>query len=55
LIGTQIMPQKVENSGMTAPKPPAQPGSHISDAVREKLKDLDPELAAGVRRVAGSK
>jgi hypothetical protein len=46
---------KVEKTGMTAPKPPAPTGPHISDAVRAKLADLDPELAAGVRRVADSK
>jgi hypothetical protein len=46
---------KVENAGMTAPKTPTPSGPHISDAVREKLKDLDRELAAGVRRVADSK
>jgi len=46
---------KIEGAGMTAPKPPAPSGPHISDAVREKLKDLDPELAAGIRRVADQK
>jgi hypothetical protein len=46
---------KVESAGMTAPKPPAPSGPHISPAVREGLKDIDPELAAGVRRVADSK
>jgi hypothetical protein len=46
---------KVENAGMTAPKPPAPTGPHISEPVRAKLKDLDPELAAGVRRVADTK
>jgi hypothetical protein len=46
---------KVENAGMTAPKSPAPTGSHISPPVRDALKDQDPEIAAGVRRVAGSK
>jgi hypothetical protein len=45
-----IPPRKDINHGMTAPT-----GPHISDAVRAKLTDLDPELAAGVRRVADSK
>jgi hypothetical protein len=45
----------VEGTGMVAPKAPAPTGPHISQEVREKLKDLDPELAAGVRRVADTK
>jgi hypothetical protein len=50
-----IPPRKVINHGMVAPIPSAPSGPHISPEVRAKLKDLDPELAAGVRRVAGSK
>jgi hypothetical protein len=46
---------KVEKAGMTAPTPTTPAGPHISDPVRANLKDLDPELAAGVRRVADSK
>jgi hypothetical protein len=49
------MPPKAEKAGMTAPKPPSQPGTHISQAVRAALKDQDPEIAAGVRRVADTK
>ncbi len=39
-----------------ATRPPAPPRqSHISEEIRGKLKDLDPTLAAGIRRVGGSK
>jgi hypothetical protein len=39
---------------MSNPNRPASnfDGSHISDDVRARLNELDPELAAGVRRVA---
>jgi len=46
---------KVESAGMTAPRPPVPAGSHISPAVREALKDQDPEIARHVRAVADSK
>jgi hypothetical protein len=36
------------------PTPPVA-GSHISEHVREALKDQSPEIANGVRRVADSK
>ena len=49
------LPPKVEKSGMAAPKPAPPTGPHISPSVREALKDIDPELAAGVRRVANTK
>jgi hypothetical protein len=46
---------KVENAGVTAPKPAAPTGSHISPAVRAALKEQDPEIAKHVREVAGTK
>jgi hypothetical protein len=45
---------KVE-SGMTSPKPAPPAGPHISQAVREALKEQDPEIARHVRSVADSK
>jgi hypothetical protein len=50
-----IPPRKDINHGMVTAKPAAPTGPHISDPIREKLGDLDPELAAGVRRVADAK
>jgi hypothetical protein len=50
-----IPPRKDINHGMTAPKPPAPMGPHISQAVREALKDQDPEIARHVREVADTK
>jgi hypothetical protein len=44
-----------ENRGMTAPKPPAPTGPHISPEVRGDLGKLEPSLAAGIRAVAGRK
>jgi hypothetical protein len=49
------MKSKVEGAGMTAPKLPAAPGSHISAPVRAALKDQDPEIAKHVREVANTK
>lgn len=46
---------KVENAGMTAPRPPAPTGSHISQPVRDALKNQDPEIARHVREVANTK
>jgi hypothetical protein len=46
---------KVESVGMTVAKPPAPTGPHISQEIRSELGKLTPELAAGIRRVAGTK
>lgn len=42
---------------VTMPSAPTRPsaGPHISSEVRADLGNLDPELAAGVRRVADTK
>jgi hypothetical protein len=54
--GNPVMTKtKVENAGMTAPKPPTPTGPHISEPVRAKLADLNPEIAAHVREVADTK
>jgi hypothetical protein len=50
-----IPPRKDINHGMVTPKPPAPMGPHISQSVREALKDQDPEIAAHVREVADTK
>jgi hypothetical protein len=49
------MTTKIENAGMTAPKPPAPTGPHISESVRAALKEQDPEIARHVRQVADTK
>ncbi len=46
---------KVESAGMTAPKPPAPTGPHISPEVRKALSKQDPEIARHVREVADTK
>ena len=45
-------PTQNVNHGMVAPKPERPEGAHISAPVRAKLADIDPKIAAEVRRVA---
>jgi hypothetical protein len=54
---TAPQPPKTEGRPVSIPKVAAAPSprSHISDAVRSDLDKLEPSLAAGIRRVAGTK
>jgi hypothetical protein len=45
----------VERAGMTAPKPHAPTGPHITEEIRGDLGKLTPSLAAGIRAVADRK
>lgn len=56
-VTVKPFPGTSQGSPVTVPSAPTRPltGPHISPEVRADLGKIDPELAAGVRRVADTK